>query len=143
VRDCHAYDYAVIRVVPQVEREEFVNVGVILSCPDRQYLGTRLHLDPARLRAFAPELDDEVVRRHLASFEAVSRGGPDAGPIGELAARQRFHWLVAPRSTVIQTSPAHTGWCRDPEQTLERLLHQYVAVAPANTAERRAPNAER
>jgi hypothetical protein len=139
VHDGHAYDYAVIRVVPQVERGEFVNVGVILSCPDRQYLGTRVHVDSDRLRALAPELDDEVVRRHLASFEAICRGGADAGAIGELAARQRFHWLVAPRSTVIQTSPAHTGWCRDPEQTLEKLLRQYVLVAPA---ERRTPNAD-
>lgn len=129
--DQSSFDYAIVRIVPQVEREEFVNVGVILSCPDRQYLGTRLHVDLARLRAFAPELDEEVVRSHLASFEAVSRGGADAGPIGELPARQRFHWLVAPRSTVIQTSPAHTGWCRDPEQTLEKLLRQYVVMPDA------------
>ena len=129
MRDCHAYDYAVIRVVPLVEREEFVNVGVILSCPDRHFLGTRVHLDVIRLKAFAPTLDEDAVRSHLASFEAVCRGGADAGPIGALPARQRFHWLVAPRSTVIQTSSAHTGWCRDPEQTLERLLRQYV-LAP-------------
>jgi hypothetical protein len=126
VRDCHAYDYAVLRVVPHVEREEFLNVGVILSCPDRRYLGTRIHLDMARLTAFAPTLDEDAVRSHLAAFDAVCRGGADAGPIGALPARQRFHWLVAPRSTVIQTSPAHTGWCRDPEETLERLLREYV-----------------
>jgi hypothetical protein len=130
VRDSHAYDYAVIRVVPHVERGEFINVGVIVSCPSRGFLGTRLHLEAARLSAFAPTLDLELVRSHLASFEGVSRGGDDAGPIGALPARQRFHWLVAPRSTVIQTSPAHTGWCRDPEETLGKLLRQYVVGAP-------------
>ena len=129
MRDCHAYDYAVLRVVPQVEREEFINVGVILSCPDRQFLGTRLHLDAGRLHAFAPGIDEDLVRAHLASFEAVCRGGEDAGPIGELTPRQRFHWLVAPKSTIIQTSPPHTGLCRDPEETLERLLRQYVITA--------------
>ena len=131
MRDSHAYDYAVLRVVPHVEREEFVNVGVILSCPDRQFIGTRIHLDVARLKAFAPTLDEDAVRSHLVSFEAVCRGGADAGPIGLLPARQRFHWLVAPRSTVIQTSPAHTGWCRDPEETLERLLRKYVGALDA------------
>jgi hypothetical protein len=130
VRDCHAYDYAVLRVVPHVEREEFINVGVILSCPDRQFLGSRIHLDAARLEAFAPTLDEDAVRSHLASFEAVCLGGPDAGPIGALPPRQRFHWLVSPRSTVIQTSPTHTGWCRDPEETLDRLLRQYVTSTP-------------
>ena len=128
MRDCHAYDYAVLRIVPHVEREEFVNVGVILSCPGRQFIGTRVQLDMTRLRALAPTLDEDAVRSHLASFEAVCRGGADAGPIGALPARQRFHWLVAPRSTVIQTSPAHTGWCRDPEATLERLLQRYVST---------------
>jgi Protein of unknown function (DUF3037) len=128
VRDCYAYDYAVLRLVPQVEREEFINVGVILSCPERQFLATRISLDGARLKLFAPTLDEAVVRSHLASFEAVCRGGIDGGPIGALPARQRFHWLVAPRSTIIQTSPAHTGWCRDPEETLDRLLRQYVLL---------------
>ena len=132
MRDCHAYDYAVIRVVPHVEREEFINVGVIVSCPSRGFLATRMHLDPTRVAAFAPTLDLDLVRRHLASFEAVSRGGEDAGPIGVLPARQRFHWLVAPRSTVIQTSPAHTGWCRDPDETLGKLLRQYVVGAPGD-----------
>jgi hypothetical protein len=131
VHDCHAYDYAVIRVVPQVDREEFINVGVVLSCPDRRFLDTRIHIDPARLAAFAPALDEESVRSHLASFEAVCRGGADAGPIGALPARQRFHWLVAPRSTVIQTSPTHTGLCRDPEVAIARLLQRYVVLPAA------------
>ena len=126
MRDCHAYDYATLRLVPQVEREEFLNVGVILSCPDRQFLGVRVHLDHARVAAFAPGLDVAMVLTHLASFDAVCRGGPAAGPIGELPARQRFLWLVAPRSTIIQSSPVHTGWLRDPEETLDKLLGQYV-----------------
>jgi hypothetical protein len=128
VRDSHAYDYAVIRVVPQVDREEFINVGVILSCPDRQFLRTRIHLDAARLRALAPGIDEDLVRAHLDSFDAVCKGGPDAGPIGAMTPRQRFHWLVAPRSTIIQTSPPHTGLCRDPRETLEKLLGQYVVM---------------
>jgi len=126
VRDCHAYDYAVIRLVPQVEREEFMNVGVVLSCPARRFLGARLRLDSGRLQAFAPDIDASTVQAHLDAFDAICRGGVEAGPIGELTARQRFHWLVAPRSTVIQTSPPHTGLCRDPEETLDKLLRRYV-----------------
>lgn len=131
MRDGHAYDYAVLRLVPQVEREEFINVGVILSCPDRQFLDARIHLDVARLRAFAPQVDEEIVRAHLASFASVCRGGEDAGPIGALPARQRFHFLVAPKSTILQTSPPHPGLCRDPEETLDRLFQQYVRPAGA------------
>ncbi len=126
MRDCHAYDYAVIRIVPQVDREEFFNVGVILSCPARQFLGSRIELDDGCLKAFAAGVDADVVRAHLAALQAVCLGGPDAGPIGALPARQRFHWLVAPRSTIIQTSAPHTGLCRDPEDALEKLLRQYV-----------------
>lgn len=126
MRDCHAYDYAVVRLVPHVAREEFMNVGVLLSCPARAFLGARLHLDPARVQAFAPGLDGPTIRAHLDALEAICRGGADAGPIGELTARQRFHWLVAPRSTVIQTSAPHTGFCKDPQETLDRLLRQYV-----------------
>ena len=126
MRDCHAYDYAVLRLVPHVAREEFINVGVILSCPTRQFLATQVHLDPDRLRVFAPDVDEDVVRAHLASFEAVCRGGRDAGPIGELSPRQRFHFLVAPKSTILQTSPAHPGLCRDPQETLDKLFRQYV-----------------
>ncbi len=127
MRSGHAYDYAVIRVVPRVDREEFLNVGVVLSCPDHRFLEALISVDRARLGAFAPALDLDIVCRHLASFEAVCRGGDEAGPIGALPPRQRFHWLTAPRSTVIQTSPAHTGVCDDPAQTLERLVRRYVA----------------
>ena len=88
-----------------------------------------MHLDGARLRGFSPDLDEDTVRAHLDAFEAICRGGPEAGPIGELPPRQRFHWLVAPRSTVIQTSAPHTGLCLEPATTLDRLLRRYVGTA--------------
>jgi hypothetical protein len=121
-----SYDYAVIRVVPRVEREEFINVGVILSCPSRDFLQVRIALDAARLQALDPGLDPEMVRRHLRSFEVICRGGPDALAIGALKPRERFYWLVAPRSTVIQTSAVHGGSSEDPERTLETLLRNLV-----------------
>ncbi len=125
--DC-AYDYAVIRVVPRVERGEFVNVGVILSCPEHDFLEARIELDDARIRALAPDVDMDAIRRNLAVFPRVCAGGDDAGPIGALPARQRFHWLVAPRSTVIQVSPVHTGRTTDPHETLEHLMSRMVRV---------------
>ena len=121
-----SYDYAIIRVVPRVEREEFVNVGVILSCPALDFLEARIQLDAARLRALDPTLDVALIERHLASIPVVCRGGDAAGPIGALPARQRFHWLVAPRSTQIQTSPVHTGLCEEPAAALEHLLKTMV-----------------
>lgn len=124
-----AYDYAVIRVVPRVEREEFINVGVILSCPAREFLEARLHLDRARLAALDPALDAEVVEQYLAVIPLVCRGDTAAGPIGRLPSRQRFHWLVAPRSTVIQTSSVHSGLCEDPAAALAHLLQKMVLPA--------------
>lgn len=128
MRPDRAYDYAIVRVVPRVERGEFVNVGVILSCPDEGYLGAGLEVDEQRLRAFAPDIDLDAVRAHLDVIPRVCHGGPDAGPIGALSPRQRFHWLVAPRSTVIQMSPVHTGRTTDAAATLERLMAQMVRV---------------
>lgn len=123
----HGYDYAVIRVVPRVEREEFINVGVILSCPSLDYLDARLHLDRARLSAFAPQLDLEQVEQHLQVIPLVCRGDEEAGPIGRMPQRQRFHWLVAPRSTVIQTSAVHSGLCgEDPAAVLAHLMQRMV-----------------
>jgi hypothetical protein len=122
----HAYDYALIRVVPRVERGEFVNVGVVLSCKGGRFLQARVELDEARLRALDPGIDVEAVRGHLAAFAAICAGGADAGPIGQLPARERFHWLVAPRSTMIQTSPVHSGRCADHATMLERLLDTMV-----------------
>ena len=126
MRDHCSYDYAVIRVVPRVDREEFMNVGVIISCPAKDFLEARIEMDESRLLAFAPQLDMETVRAHLASIPRICAGGPDAGPIGQLSLRERFHWLVAPRSTIIQTSRVHTGRCAEPGPVSERLLDRLV-----------------
>ncbi len=127
----YSYDYAVIRVVPRVERQEFVNAGVIMWCQERDFLAARIELDEARVRMLDAAVDLDAVRRHLASISIICDGGGDAGPIGRLSKRERFDWLVAPRSTIIQTSAAHAGRCTDLEATLERLLDQMVrAVVP-------------
>ena len=120
------YDYAVVRVVPKVDREEFINAGVIVSCPELSFLEARIKLNEARLLALDPTVDLELVRKHLASIPTICRGGDGAGSIGQLPQRQRFHWLVAPRSTVIQTSPVHTGRCGDPAAALEHLVTTMV-----------------
>ena len=124
--DKYRYDYAVIRVVPKVDREEFINAGVILSCPDLSFLEARIRLDESRLRALDPTVDLDLVRTHLASIPTICRGGDEAGAIGQLPQRQRFHWLVAPRSTIIQTSPVHTGRCGDPAAALAHLVAKMV-----------------
>lgn len=121
-----SFDYAVVRVVPHVERGEFVNAGVILHCHDRDYLAARIALDESCLLAIAPDADVASVRRHLDAIPRICAGGPEAGPIGELPLRERWSWLVAPRSTVIQTSPPHVGLCEAPESALERLTDKLV-----------------
>jgi hypothetical protein len=126
VRTPSSYDYAIVRVVPRVEREEFINVGVILSCPAQDFLGARIELDERRLLALDATVDLEAVRANLASIPLVCAGGPAAGPIGKLAPRERFHWLVAPRSTIIQTSPVHSGRCLDPAAALDHLVRTMV-----------------
>jgi hypothetical protein len=126
MRDLFAYDYAVVRVVPRVERGEFVNIGVIVSCPAKDYLQARIEIDESRLRALDATLDLEAIRRHAASIPAICDGGNDAGPIGRLTQRERFHWLVAPRSTIIQISPVHTGRCADPTRVLDQLIEKLV-----------------
>ncbi|MEP6906905.1 MAG: DUF3037 domain-containing protein [Pseudoxanthomonas sp.] len=129
-RDAHGetrhYDYAVVRVVPRVEREEFINVGVILSCESSRYLEARIELDDARMLALAPGVDLESLRRHLATIPDICRGGADTGPIGLLPQRARFHWLTAKRSSIIQTSPVHMGKCGDMPAILEHLLQRMV-----------------
>ncbi len=120
------FDYAVIRVVPRVEREEFINAGVIVSCPAKNFLEARVELDERRLAALDPSIDVGEVRERLATFPAICEGGAQAGPIGLLPQRARFHWLVAPRSTIIQTSPVHTGFCEDGDQMLEHLFDRMV-----------------
>ena len=126
--DRSTYDYAVIRVVPRVERGEFVNVGVIVSCPAQGFLEAAIEVDEARLKALDPHVDLEAVREHLASFPKICAGGPDAGPIGKLPPRERFHWLIAPRSTVIQVSASHTGRCGDAPGLLRRLMDTMVRL---------------
>lgn len=122
----NSYDYAVVRVVPRVERGEFINVGIILSCPAQDYLGACIELDEERLRALDAAVNIEAVRAHLASIPRICAGGAEAGPIGLLSRRERFDWLVAPRSTIIQVSPVHTGQCTDVSGTLEHLLEVMV-----------------
>ena len=121
------FDYAVVRVVPRVERGEFVNAGVIVSCPSKKYLKARVELDAERLAALDPRADRETVERHLAAIQRICEGGAGAGPIGLLPQRARFHWLVAPRSTIIQTSPVHTGFCEDGDRMLEHLFRTMVS----------------
>jgi hypothetical protein len=121
-----SYDYAVIRVVPRVDREEFLNAGVILFCSARSYLAAGLALDEARLRALDSSIDVDTVRAHLAAIPAICAGGHGAGPIGALPQAERFDWLTAPRSTIIQTSAVHSGSCADPAAALEHLLDVLV-----------------
>src|SRR5215211_7734781 len=121
-----SYDYAIVRVVPRVERGEFVNAGVILFCRTRRFLGARIELDAGRLAALAPQLDINELNRHLAVIPLVCAGGVAAGPIGLLPLAERFHWLVAPRSAMIQTSPVHCGLCDAPEPALDELLDTLV-----------------
>jgi hypothetical protein len=128
-----AYDYAIVRVVPRVERGEFVNAGAIVSCQTRDFLKARIELDEARVLAIDPHADLDAIRMNLESITRICQGGPQAGPIGALTQRERFHWLVAPRSTIIQTSPVHTGRCGDPEAVLEHLLATMVRAIPMNS----------
>ena len=121
-----SFDYALVRVVPRVERGEFVNAGAIVFCRTRRFLGARIELDQARLLALAPGIDLAEVERHLAIVPLVCAGGPIAGPIGMLPLADRFHWLVAPRSAMIQTSPVHSGLCDDPAEVLGEIMAQLV-----------------
>ena len=121
------YSYAVLRVVPHVEREEFLNAGVILFARTLNFLGVRIGTDEARLRALAPEIDLALVREHLRTFAAITAGDPAGGPIAGLSQSERFHWLTAPRSTIIQTSPVHVGRCDNPEVAIEELMREFVS----------------
>lgn len=121
-----SFDYAIVRVVPRVERGEQINAGIILSCPTRDYLAARIALDAARLRALSPATDIEEVELALASIPKIAAGDRAGGPIAALPRSERFHWLVAPRSAIIQTSPVHTGLCDDPALALAQLLERLV-----------------
>lgn len=121
-----SFDYAVIRIVPRVEREEFLNAGVILFCLNQRFLQARTALDEARLRALWPQADVGLVQAHLAAIPRVCAGGREAGPLGALPQKERWHWLTAPRSTILQTSPVHSGLTLDPARTLDLLMKQMV-----------------
>ena len=122
----HTYDYAVVRVVPRVERGEFVNVGVIVSCDATDSLEARIELDPERVLALDPGADIDAIRTALAAIDAVCAGSAGAGSLAGLSARERFHWLVAPRSAVIQTSPVHTGRTSEPATVINHLFETMV-----------------
>jgi len=122
-----SFDYSVLRVVPRVERQEFVNAGVIVFCPERKYLATRIRLDIARLKALWPQVDIDLVQEHLEVIPRICAGEPDAGPIAALSQRERFHWLVSPRSTIIQPSPVHTGVCAATDDLLDQMEKQFLA----------------
>ena len=126
-----SFDYAIIRLVPHVEREEFINVGVILFCRTRRSLLSRLKLDPQRLAALAPTADLTAVQAHLELIPRICAGGPQAGPFSEMSQAERFHWLVSPRSTAIQVSPVHSGLCTDPEAALADLFDRLVECPTA------------
>jgi len=122
----HLFEYAVIRVVPQVEREEFLNVGVVLYCAGQKFLQAIFKLDEQRLLTFYHKLDINEISEYLNAFERICKGGSDAGPIGKLPVAERFRWLTATRSTVVQTSKVHPGLCADAGEMLERLFTQLV-----------------
>lgn len=126
-----AFEYAVIRIVPRVERAEFLNAGVVLICRSRRFLGARVELDRARLTCFAPYLDERsvhAIEEHLLLIPRIAAADPATGPIAQLDFRERFHWLTAPSSTVLQTSPAHTGLCSDPAMQLDELFAELVST---------------
>lgn len=133
----HSFDYAIIRIVPRVERGESINAGIILCCLTARYLGACTALDRRRLLAVAPDVDLEEVERQLAQIEAVARGDRQAGEIAGLPLQQRWHWLVTPRSTIIQPSPAHSGLAADPVEALQDLCERLVRTPPAEHLDRR------
>ena len=122
----HPFQYAIVRIVPRVERGERLNAGVVLLCRPRRFLAARVALDHGRLAALAPGVDPVTIETHLAAIERIAAGDPSAGPIARLGQGERFHWLVAPSSTVIQPSEVHTGLCDDPAAELAHLMDQLV-----------------
>jgi hypothetical protein len=129
------FAYAIVRVVPRVDRGEAMNVGIVLLCRPRRFLGARVALDEARLRALDASCDPADVRPHLEAIERIATGDPAGGPIALLSQAERYHWLVAPSSTIIQPAEAHTGLTADPAATLEHLFRTLVAAAQAGQPE--------
>lgn len=126
MQERHLYEYAVIRVVPRVEREEFFNVGVILYCKSKGFLQVKFQVDQLKFSGFCTEMQMTDLVDYLQSFEKIARGGNDSGPIGKYAIAERFRWLTATRSTIIQTSRIHPGLTTDPEAKLEQLFRELV-----------------
>ncbi|MCB0644510.1 MAG: DUF3037 domain-containing protein [Phaeodactylibacter sp.] len=124
--DKHIYEYAVIRLVPRVEREEFINIGVIVFCKRKGYLGMRYQLDEQRIALFSEDLDLQHLHSYLQTWELIAAGDPQGGDIAGREQAFRFRWLTAPRSTIIQSSRIHVGRCVEPEQVLENLFGKYV-----------------
>lgn len=120
-----SFDYALLRVVPRVERQEFVNAGVVVFCREKRYLAARVRLDRERVRALWPEADLELIAQHLDAVVRICEGDPAAGAIAQLSQSERFHWLVSPRSTIIQPSPVHTGLCDGTDDLLDGLEKQF------------------
>jgi Protein of unknown function (DUF3037) len=137
VRELRTYDYAIVRVVPRVERGEFVNAGIIMSCDVARILQARIELDENAVLALDAGVDLEVVREALSTIPLICAGGTSAGPIGKLSARERFHWLVSPKSTIVQTSPVHTGQYEDAAIALEHLMKRMVRRQTASASDSR------
>ena len=123
-----SFDYALLRIVPRVERQEFINAGAIVYCPERQFLAARIHLDRDRLEALWPEADIALVEQHLQAIQRICEGDPEAGAIAKLSQRERFHWITSPRSTIVQPSPVHTGVCETTDSVLDRLDKQFLTT---------------
>jgi hypothetical protein len=121
-----SFDYAILRVVPRVDRQEFINAGVVVFCLEKRFLAARIRLDEARLKALWSDVDVELIRQHLDAVTRICSGDAAAGPVAQLSQRERFHWLVSPRSTIIQTSPVHTGLCDTTGNVLDRLEKQFL-----------------
>lgn len=126
MQERHLFEYAIIRVVPRVEREEFINVGVIVYCADENFLQTKFALNKQKLLALCNDLDLEELNKRLTAFEQICKGAGDGGPIAKLNLASRFRWLTATRSTVVQTSPVHPGLCNNAEETLNKLYNELV-----------------
>jgi hypothetical protein len=126
MRDKYTFEYAIIRLVPKVEREEFFNVGVLLFSKQKKFLGIKYHIDQQKLNAFAPEIEEAVLNAYLNAWKLISEGNTAGGKIGTLEISDRFRWLAACRSTIIQSSKTHPGLCENPEETLEDIFEKYI-----------------
>jgi hypothetical protein len=124
--DRYTFEYAIIRIVPKVEREEFFNVGVILFCKRKKFLDIKYRIDPDKFKAFSPEIELEILNDYLNAWKLICDGDSSAGPIGELELADRFRWLAACRSTIIQSSKTHPGLCFEPKKELDDIFKKYV-----------------